>query len=173
MYGFSLVSRVSLGPPSSCAVMSQWKKVCNEKRVSRNKEIDELLLTNLENGQTLTSICSTENMPSLRAVRKWKREDIEFEDAAHSSWIRVLSIRFDVNADVQQKLIGHPDQFDPKVINASATIMRDRSHQIIAAQSKLDKRYNDRSKVEHLYKAVIALIVMTIFDSDDPRPNWA
>lgn len=27
--------------------------------------------------------------------------------------------------------------------------MRDRSHQIIAAQSKLDRRYSDRSKVEH------------------------
>jgi hypothetical protein len=144
-----------------------------KKRVSRNKEIDELLLSNLENGQTLTSICSTENMPSLRAAQEWRREDIKFEGAVHSSWVRGLSIRFDANADVQQKLIDHPDQFEPKVINALATIMRDRSHQIIAAQSKLDKRYNDRSKVEHLYQAFIALIVMTIFDFDDPQPNWA
>ena len=120
-----------------------------KKRVSRNKEIDKLLLSNLENGQTLTSICSTEDMPSLRAVQKWRREDTEFEDAIHSSWVRGLSIRFAANAYVQQKLIDHSDQFDPKVINALATITRDRSHQIIAAQSKLDKRYCDRSRVEH------------------------
>jgi hypothetical protein len=31
-----------------------------------------------------------------------------------------------------------------------ATITRDRSHQIIAAQSKLDKRYSDSSRVEHV-----------------------
>ena len=120
-----------------------------KKRISRTDKLDEIILSRLENGETLTSICSTEDMPSLRAVQKWRREDTEFEDAIHSSWVRGLSIRFDANADVQQKLIDHPDQFDPKVINALATITRDRSHQIIAAQSKLDKRYSDRSRVEH------------------------
>jgi hypothetical protein len=61
----------------------------------------------------------------------------------------LVDILFDANADVQQELIDHPERFDPKVINALATITRDRSHQIIAAQSKLDRRYSDRSSVEH------------------------
>ena len=78
-----------------------------------------------------------------------RRKDPELEDAVHRSWVRGLAIRFDANADVQQELIEHPERFDPKVINALATITRDRSHQIIAAQSKLDRRYSDRSSVEH------------------------
>jgi len=78
-------------------------------------------------------------MQTLRAVQKWRRKDPDFEDAVHTSWVRGLAIRFDANADVQQELIDHPERFDPKVINALATITRDRSHQIIAAQSKLDR----------------------------------
>ena len=49
---------------------------------------------------------------------------------------------------MQQELLDNPDNLDPKVINALATITRDRSHQIIAAQSKLDKRYSDKQKIE-------------------------
>ena len=120
-----------------------------KKRISRSSAIDEALLSRLENGETLTSICSGENMPTLRAVQKWRRSDPDFEEAIHTSWVRGLAIRFDANADVQQELIDHPERFDPKVINALATITRDRSHQIIAAQSKLDRRYSDRSSVEH------------------------
>ena len=120
-----------------------------KERISRTAAIDETLLSRLENGETLTSICSEEDMPTLRAVQKWRRKDLEFEDAVHKSWVRGLAIRFDANADVQQELIEHPERFDPKVINALATITRDRSHQIIAAQSKLDRRYSDRSSVEH------------------------
>jgi len=56
----------------------------------------------------------------------------------------------DQNYDDQQVLVDNPSQFDPKVANALATITRDRSHQIIAAQSKLDRRYKSLSAVAYL-----------------------
>ena len=46
-------------------------------------------------------------------------------------------------------MLDHPTNYDPKHINAMATITRDRSHQIIAAQTRLDRRYAVQSKTEH------------------------
>ena len=63
--------------------------------------------------------------------------------------MRGLQCRFDQNYDDQQMLVDNPAQFDPKIANALATITRDRSHQIIAAQSKLDRRFANQQRFEH------------------------
>ncbi|MDC0033914.1 hypothetical protein OAJ57_05070 [Alphaproteobacteria bacterium] len=118
-------------------------------RVHRTGDLDETVISRLENGETLTQICRGDNMPTLRAVQKWRREDADYEAVVHDAWVRGLQCRFDQNYDDQQVLVDNPSQFDPKVANALATITRDRSHQIIAAQSKLDRRYKSLSAVEH------------------------
>ena len=46
-------------------------------------------------------------------------------------------------------VLDNPTNYDPKHITAMATITRDRSHQIIAAQTRLDRRYTVQSKTEH------------------------
>ena len=120
-----------------------------KRRVSRTDALDETILSRLEQGETLTQICRGDNMPTLRAVQKWRREDPDFEIDIHDAWVRGLQCRFDQNYDDQQVLVDNPAQFNPKIANALATITRDRSHQIIAAQSKLDRRYKSLSAVEH------------------------
>ena len=118
-------------------------------RIKRSERLDEEIISSLEDGQTLTQICSGEGMPTLRAVQKWRRQDEDFENAVHDAWVRGLQTRFDKNYDDQQRLLDNPTNYDPKHINAMATITRDRSHQIIAAQTRLDRRYAVQSKTEH------------------------
>lgn len=117
--------------------------------VRRTDDLDETILSRLEQGETLTQICRGDNMPTLRAVQKWRREDREYEAAVHDAWVRGLQCRFDRNYDDQQVLVDNPAEFDPKVANALATITRDRSHQIMAAQTRLDRRYKQQSVVEY------------------------
>jgi hypothetical protein len=59
-----------------------------KKYEGRNKELDDILFSKFENRETITSICPGEDMPSLRAVQKGRRQDTEFEVAVHSLWER-------------------------------------------------------------------------------------
>lgn len=120
-----------------------------KSRTKRTDAIDESIVSRLEDGETLTQICKGDDMPTLRAVQKWRREDGDFEGLIHDAWVRGLQVRFDRNYDDQQRLLDNPTNYDPKHIHAMAGITRDRSHQIIAAQTRLDRRYSVQSKTEH------------------------
>jgi hypothetical protein len=133
--------------------------------VRRSDELDEEILSRLEQGETVTQICRGGNMPTLRAVQKWRREDPVYEGAIHDAWVRGLQCRFDRNYDDQQVLVNNPAEFDPKVANALATITRDRSHQIMAAQTRLDCRWKNQTTVEHTGPMMIGW-------DDKPEPGF-
>jgi len=121
-----------------------------KKRVSKTDKVVEQILEGLEDGKTLTSICEGENMPTIRAVQKWCRADAELDEKILRAWIRGLRIRHDHNADKQAAILDNPAQYDPKVVNAMATVMRDINHNIMAMLTRLDKRFSDKQQVENI-----------------------
>ena len=122
----------------------------NKMPVSRSEDVIEAILEGLEEGGTLTSICEAPSMPSIRAVQKWQRNDAELDEKVLRAWIRGLRIRHDQNADRQADILSHPDKYDPKTINAIATIMRDVNHNLMGMLTRLDDRFSDKRQVDNL-----------------------
>jgi hypothetical protein len=121
-----------------------------KKRVTKTDEVIEKILEGLEGGKTLTSVCTGEDMPTIQALNKWCRADTELDDQIFRAWVRGLRIRHDYNSDKQEAILKNPDKYDPKTINALATIMRDVNHTLMATLTRLDKRYSDKSQVENI-----------------------
>jgi hypothetical protein len=48
--------------------------------VPRSEEVEEILLERLRNGETLSSICASKDMPRESAVREWVAEDTPFAE---------------------------------------------------------------------------------------------
>ena len=119
-----------------------------KKPVKKTEKIIASIISKLSCGATLTNICRGADMPTLRAVQLWREHDAELEERIHAAWLRGLQTRFDMNYDDQQRLLDNHTNYDPKYINAMATITRDRSHQIMAAQTRLDKRYAVQRKTK-------------------------
>ncbi len=120
-----------------------------KKRIAKSEAIVERVLAGLEDGRTLTSICLGDDMPTIRAVQKWCRQNNEFDEQILRAWIRGLRIRHDRNADTQATLLEHPDKYDPNTINAVATISRDINHNLMGMLTRLDKRFSDKQQVEN------------------------
>ena len=83
-------------------------------------------------------------MPTLRAVQKWRREDGDFEILIHDAWVR--GCRCGSTAITTTNGGCWTATNYGKHIHAMAGITRDRSHQIIAAQTRLDRQYAVQSK---------------------------
>ncbi len=126
-----------------------------KKRVSKSKAVTEQILEGLEDGKTLTSICQGDDMPTIRAVQKWCRQDDELDEKILRAWIRGLRIRHDRNADKQMAILNDPSAFEPKTIQAVATITRDINHNLLAMLTRLDKRFSDKQQVENVGGPII------------------
>ena len=118
-------------------------------RVSRSAGVIDKILEQLEDGSTLTRICDSDDMPSIRGVQKWCRADEELDEQILRAWIRGLRIRHDRNSDRQTSILENPGEYDPKIVNAMATVMRDINHNIMSMLSRLDKRFADRQTTVH------------------------
>ena len=127
-----------------------------KKVITRSDKVIDAILSGLEEGRTLTSICTGDDMPDISATQQWCRKDADLDEKILRAWIRGLRIRHDMNADKQAAILDNPDKYDPKIINAMATVMRDINHTLMATLTRLDKRYSDKLQVENTGPMVIS-----------------
>jgi len=127
-----------------------------KKRVTKTDDVVERILEGLEGGKTLTSVCTGEDLPTIQGLNKWCRADTKLDEKILRAWVRGLRIRHDYNADKQAEILDNPEKYDPKIINAMATVMRDINHNLMATLTRLDKRYSDKQQIENVGPMVIS-----------------
>ena len=122
--------------------------------IRTNKMVDEIL-DRVSVGETMTSICKDDHLPTIRALMKWLRKDKDLDDKMHRSRVRGTLIQADEAVDAQRAVIAGTTGVDPKCVQAVVTAANNMGHQANAKLSKIDNRYKDKQQVEHTGPMVI------------------
>jgi hypothetical protein len=111
-------------------------------------EIEETILSLLEEGESLVNICKLPNMPSRRTVLRWQRELTSFG----AKCVHAREAQGDLAAD---KLDDVNDKVEHGILEpAAANII---SSNLKWKASKLaPKKYGDKVQVENTGKIVVA-----------------
>ena len=87
-------------------------------RTKRTDAIDEVIVSRLEDGETLTQICKGNDMPTLRAVQKWRREDSDFEGLIHDAWVGAAgAVRPQLRRPAA--FVGQPNELRPQTYSCN------------------------------------------------------
>ena len=122
--------------------------------IRTDQMIDEIL-DRVSVGETMTSICKDDHLPTIRALMKWLRKDKELDDQMHRARVRGTLIQADEAVDAQRAVIAGTTGVDPKCVQAVVTAANNMGHQANAKLSKIDNRYKDKQQVEHTGPMVI------------------
>ena len=121
----------------------------------RTSEMIDEILDRISVGETMTSICKDDRLPTIRALMKWLRKDKELDDQMHRARVRGTLIQADEAVDAQRSVIAGTTGVDPKCVQAVVTAANNMGHQANAKLSKIDTRYKDKQQVEYTGPMVI------------------
>ena len=57
------------------------------------KQLQQMVLEELANGQLVTVLCRRTDMPSLNTLQRWRRDDVEFDDRCWSAEAQGVMIK--------------------------------------------------------------------------------
>jgi len=126
--------------------------------VHRSPEIETRIIEGLEAGESVTSICKSDDMPNVQAFQRWCRQDPDFDDQVQRAWTRGMIIQLSVIHDRQEEVVTrlmNDPKVDPKTAHAAASILRDQNHNKVALLTRLDKRFVERQEINHTGPMVI------------------
>ena len=130
------------------------------KQLEKTDKLVTPILERIEAGDTITSICQGNGMPSLSTFLRWCRSDDDFDNAVQRAWERGLFISIhrlnDKTEEVIKQLMAPDKSIDPKTAQALATLLRDARHNATALLTRLNKRFAERHEVAHTGPMVIS-----------------
>jgi len=121
----------------------------------RNKKMVDEILERISVGETLTSICNDDHLPTIRAVQKWCIKDHKLDDDVHRARIRGTLIQADEAVDAQRAVIAGETGLDAKHLQAVVTAANNMGHQANARLTRIDKRYKDKQEIENVGPVVV------------------
>ena len=113
-----------------------------------NEMIDEIL-ERFSVGETITSVCLDDHMPTIRALQKWRIKDKDLDDQCFAAEKRGIMVHAAEAVDAQRSVIGDTFVGDAKRAQAIVTAANNMGHQALAKLSKLDNRYKDKQEIHH------------------------
>lgn len=140
--------------PQSFSGLLLLEGMMGRPTIRTDQMIDEIL-DRVSVGETMTSICKDDHLPTIRALMKWLRKDKELDDQMHRARVRGTLIQADEAVDAQRAVIAGTTGVDPKCVQAVVTAANNMGHQANAKLSKIDNRYKDKQQVEHTGPMVI------------------
>jgi hypothetical protein len=146
--------REAAAAPQSFSGLLLLEGMMGRPTIRTDQMIDEIL-DRVSVGETMTSICKDDHLPTIRALMKWLRKDKELDDQMHRARVRGTLIQADEAVDAQRAVIAGTTGVDPKCVQAVVTAANNMGHQANAKLSKIDNRYKDKQQVEHTGPMVI------------------
>ena len=104
----------------------------------RTDEMINEILERFSVGETITSVCLDDHMPTIRALQKWRIKDKDLDDKCFAAEKRGIMVH------AAEAVIG-----DAKRAQAIVTAANNMGHQALAKLSKLDNRYKDKQEIHH------------------------
>jgi hypothetical protein len=122
----------------------------------KSAAICDEIIDRVSEGETITAICASDHMPTIRSVMRWLAKDRELDERMHRARIRGTLIQADEAVDAQRSVInGSAAPDDPKRLQAIVTAANNMGHQANARLSKIDTRYKDKQEVSHIGPVVV------------------
>jgi hypothetical protein len=121
-----------------------------KKPVKRSEKVVTEIIDRLSAGETMVSICSGEEMPTVRAVNQWCGQDGKLDDRVFRARRRGIMIQGEEAYEVQRAVSNGEVDADPKTLHARITAANAIAHQALAKLSKLDARYRDKTEIAHV-----------------------
>ena len=116
--------------------------------IKTNEMIDEIL-ERFSVGETITSVCLDEHMPTIRALQKWRIKDKALDDKCFAAETRGIMVHAAAAVAAQRSVISDTFIGDAKRAQAIVTAANNMGHQALAKLSKLDNRYKDKQEIHH------------------------
>ncbi len=150
------------------------KRKTDQQYVVYTDELAQQILDRIANGETLTSICREEGMPSYAGVKKWKTLRPDFAAA----YKEAREIGFDVLAEDCLAIADTPEVGEIVTEKSDGTVERRTedmlAHRKLRVWTRLQllkswdpKRYGDMIRQEHSGSLSLEAIVSGSFKSGD------
>ena len=107
------------------------------------KQLQEMVLEELANGQLVTVLCRRTDMPSLNTLQRWRRDDVEFDDRCWSAEAQGVMIKRSAYIERMETAIAEGGPGSAIKMQG----LRDLLHENTRTAGRLVSRMSDRSHV--------------------------
>lgn len=104
-------------------------------------ELEDAILSRIEEGESMRQICSDEGMPSRRTVLRWLRENNSFATKCARARDEQADFTFDRHQDIIEDMFAGTIQTDQARVALSALQWR--------AAKLAPKKYGDKQTIDH------------------------